>query len=117
MELLAKDRHSDGDVQVLNNERSTAPDATMNLLLRFETASGPRTVIASSVPRQVASEISDVMRSVGQYAEFIDRCSLLSVEDRLMIIGIQQRTETGNDATNVFDLGMKKSQPARRAKR
>ena len=63
----------------------TAPDAPMHLLLRFETANGPRTVIASSVPRQVAVEIRDVMRKTGQHAEFIDRIEPLSVSDRVMI--------------------------------
>jgi hypothetical protein len=66
-------------------ERSLHPDAPMNLLLRFETASGPRTVIACSVPRHVASEITDVMRKAGHHAEFIDRCAPLSIADRLMI--------------------------------
>jgi hypothetical protein len=66
-------------------ERRQSPDAVMNLLLRFETASGPRTVIACSVSRQVAAEIAEVMKVAGQHAEFIDRCSPLSVADRLMI--------------------------------
>ena len=65
--------------------RSTAPDAPMNLLLRFETASGPRTVIACSVSRQVAAEIAEVMVRCGQHADFIDRCAPLSVADRVMI--------------------------------
>lgn len=112
MELLAGSQQSDDGIQTLSNERSAAPDAPMNLVLRFETASGPRTVIASSVPRQIASEISDVMRSVGQYAEFIDCYSRLSVEDRLLIKDIQQRTKSGHGATNVFDIGFEKSQPA-----
>jgi hypothetical protein len=63
----------------------TAPDAPMHLLLRFETAHGPRTVIASSVPRQVAAEIRDVMLRHGQHAEFIDRIEPLSISDRVMI--------------------------------
>ena len=66
-------------------ERSQSPEAAMNLLLRFETSSGPRTVIACSVPRQVAAEITEVMKMAGQHAEFVDRCSPLSVADRLMI--------------------------------
>ena len=65
--------------------RSTARDAPMNLLLRFETASGPRTVIACSVSRQVAAEIAEVMTRCGQHADFIDRCAPLSVADRVMI--------------------------------
>jgi len=65
--------------------RSTSSDAPMNLLLRFETSSGPRTVIACSVPRQVAREIADVMTKCGQHADFIDRCAPLSISDRVMI--------------------------------
>ena len=115
MELLAKGRHFDGGIQIQSNERSAAPGATMNLLLRFETASGPRTVIASSVPRKVACEIADVMCSIGQYAEFIDRCTPLSVEDRLLIKDIQQVTESKHGVTSMFDLGMEKCQPAHNA--
>jgi hypothetical protein len=77
-------------------QRSSLPDALMNLILRFETASGPRTVIACSVPRQVAAEIAAVMHSVGQHAEFVDRYSSLSVSDRLLMRDIEQipRCET-----------------------
>jgi len=76
-----------GNNETLNwkSERSYSAEAPMNLILRFETAIGPRTVIACSVPRQVAAEIADVMRRSGQHAEFIDRCSPLSVADRMMI--------------------------------
>jgi hypothetical protein len=115
MELLSQSRHSDGGIQMVSNERSTDPGATMNLLLRFETASGPRTVIASSVPRQIASEITEVMRSAGQHAEFVDRCSTLSVEDRLLIKDFQQLTGSKRGATNVIDLGIEKSQTAHKA--
>jgi len=71
-------------------ERRSSPDALMNLILRFETASGPRTVIACAVPRQIAVEIADVMSSTGQHAEFVDRCSALSVADRLLLRDIEQ---------------------------
>jgi len=64
---------------------SGAPDAPMNLLLRFETSSGPRTVVACGVSRQVAAEIAEVMQRCGQHARFVDRCVPLSVADRLMI--------------------------------
>ena len=76
---------SSSDAESDGLERSLSPDAPMNLLLRFETVSGPRTVIACSVPRHVASEITEVMRSHGQDAHFIDRCAPLSVTDRVMI--------------------------------
>jgi len=64
---------------------SAAPDAPMNLLLRFETSSGPRTVVACGVSRQVAAEIAELMERCGQHARFVDRCVPLSVADRLMI--------------------------------
>ena len=80
--ILAEDARDPSEDSV---ERSSSPDAPMNLLLRFETTSGPRTVIACSVPRQVAAEIKQVMQTAGQHAEFIDRCSPLSISDRLMI--------------------------------
>lgn len=66
-------------------ERSFNPSAPMNLLLRFETVSGPRTVIACSVPRQVAAEIAEAMKKAGHHADFVDRCSPLSIADRVMI--------------------------------
>ena len=75
---------------VTDHERSQSPEAPMNLVMRFETASGPRTVIACSVPRHIAADISDVLRAAGQHAEFIDRYSPLSVSDRLLIREIQQ---------------------------
>ena len=77
-------------------QRRSSPDALMNLILRFETASGPRTVIACSVPRHVAAEIADVMHSAGQHAEFVDRYSPLSVSDHLLMREIDQvrRQET-----------------------
>ena len=86
MELELENRtEAEKDRYIEDLGRSLSPEAPMNLLLRFETASGPRTVIACSVPRQVAQEIADVMTKCGQHADFIDRCAPLSVADRLMI--------------------------------
>ncbi len=87
MGLLASpaDYHDEAEIVELPPASAAAPDASMNLLLRFETSSGPRTVIACSVSRQVAAEIAEVMQRCGQYAQFIDRCVPLSVADRLMI--------------------------------
>ena len=85
---LTRDENAEGEdvaVSARHAEARTSPDAPMHLLLRFETANGPRTVIASSVPRQVAAEIRDVMKKHGQHAEFIDRIEPLSVSDRVMI--------------------------------
>jgi hypothetical protein len=90
MELFGFDiplleRENNDESQGRTTQARSAPDAPMHLLLRFETANGPRTVIASSVPRQVAVDIRDVMLRHGQHAEFIDRIEPLSVADRVMI--------------------------------
>ena len=87
--LFGKARSADCD-KLLDVERSTAPAAPMNLLLRFETANGPRTVIACSVSLQTAREVADAMERAGQHAEFVDRCTALSVADRLMMKKLQQ---------------------------
>ena len=63
--------------------RSTAPDAPMNLLLRFETESGPRTVIAPSVPLKLASDIAAVMIQAGHFAEYVDHLPSQSVAVRI----------------------------------
>jgi hypothetical protein len=44
----------------------------MNLLLRFETPSGPRTIIAPGVSLATASEVALVMSQAGHFAEFVD---------------------------------------------
>ena len=86
MEILESPTSTD----LLDVERSTTPTAPMNLLLRFETVNGPRTVIASSVPLQTAREVADAMIRAGQHAEFVDRCTALSIADRLMMKTLQQ---------------------------
>ncbi|HEX3756515.1 MAG TPA: hypothetical protein VHV26_15700 [Rhizomicrobium sp.] len=63
--------------------RSTAPDARMNLLLRFDTPLGPRTIVTSGIPLTFASEITAAMIRSGQYAEFIDQCQPLTVAERV----------------------------------
>jgi hypothetical protein len=63
--------------------RSTTPDAKMNLLLRFETPMGPRTIVASGIPLTLASEITATMIRGGQYAEFIDQCQPISIAERV----------------------------------
>ena len=63
--------------------RSTAPDAKMNMLLRFDTTLGPRTVVASGIPLALASEITATMIRSGQYAEFIDQCQPLTIAERV----------------------------------
>src|ERR1039457_78242 len=52
--------------------RSISPEARMNLLLRFETESGPRTIVAPGVLLPVASEIALAMERAGHFAEFVD---------------------------------------------
>jgi len=76
------------DVEVL--ERSNAPTAPTNLLLRFETANGPRTVIASSVSLNMAREVTEAMIKAGHYAEHIDRCQPASVADHIVMKKLEQ---------------------------
>jgi hypothetical protein len=63
--------------------RSTAPDARMNLLLRFETANGPRTIVAPGISLATASEIAFVMSQAGHFAEFVDWLPVVSIEERV----------------------------------
>jgi putative SOS response-associated peptidase YedK len=76
-------RSANATVAETKFERSTDPTALMNLFLRFQTANGPRTVIAPAVPLKLASEIAETVISVGQYAEYIDRYVTLPIADRL----------------------------------
>src|SRR4051812_43418647 len=52
---------------------STSPEAQMELLLRFDTANGPRTIVASGVSLSVASEITQAMIQAGHFADFRDQ--------------------------------------------
>ena len=52
--------------------RSTMPDAPMQMLLRFTTDAGPRTIIASGIPLKVASAIALEMNRAGHFAEYVD---------------------------------------------
>jgi hypothetical protein len=63
--------------------RSTSPDARMNLLLRFETANGPRTIMAPGVSLATASEIAFVMSRAGHFAEFVDWLPAMPLEERI----------------------------------
>ena len=63
--------------------RSTQPEAPMNLLLRFETRNGPRTIITPKVPLKLASEIADEMIAAGHHAAFIDHLPSLTVAERI----------------------------------
>ena len=44
----------------------------MQMLLRFTTEDGPRTIIASGVPLRVASAITLEMMRAGHFAEYTD---------------------------------------------
>jgi hypothetical protein len=63
--------------------RSTSPDARMNLLLRFETASGPRTIVAPGISLAMASEIAQAMSEAGHFADFVDHLPSMSVKGHL----------------------------------
>ena len=64
-------------------ERSTFRDAPMTLFLRIETERGPRTVIASGLSLEAASDIADAITEAGHYAEFVDECPHESLADLL----------------------------------
>lgn len=84
--LFSRLRNEDDTPQVTPDpdfHRSTSPDASMNVLLRFDTPLGPRTIVASGIPLMIASEITATMIRNGQYAEFIDQCQPLSVAERV----------------------------------
>ena len=88
-------------------ERSNAPTAPTNLLLRFETANGPRTVIACSVSLKMAREVTDAMIKAGHYAEHIDRCQPASVADHIVMKKLEQLRKARTP-------GLPKSVPTRR---
>jgi hypothetical protein len=60
-------------------ERRTCPDAVMDLMLRFETERGPRTLVAPGVSLALASEIADAMIQAGHYAEMVDHTPAFTV--------------------------------------
>ena len=51
----------------------------MNLMLRFETERGPRTLVAPGVSLALASEIADAMMLAGHYAEMVDHTPTFTV--------------------------------------
>ena len=63
--------------------RRSLPDATMNLILRFETELGPRTIVASRIPLGVASLIANTMIGAGQYAEVTDEFPQVTMAERI----------------------------------
>ena len=64
-------------------EWSVRLDGQVNLVLRFVTDSGPRTIIAPGVPRKVASDIAKEMEKAGHRAEYTDHLRCLSLEQLL----------------------------------
>jgi len=116
-EGISMDDELNGEKFEVMNQRSQSPEAPMNLIMRFETASGPRTVIACSVPRHIAAEISDVLNAAGQHAKFVDRYSPLSISDRLLMREIEQvphiKTDTMRHDWHIA-LGARKAAGVRR---
>jgi len=78
--------------------RRSAPDATMNLLLRFETESGPRTIVAPGIPLKLASLIANTMIETGHYAEVTDHYPPVAMAERIRQIK-QQKTRTSRPGT------------------
>ena len=73
------------DAEAVSDEdfgRSTMPDAPMQMLLRFTTEAGPRTIIASGIPLRVASAIALEMNRAGHFAEYIDDSPRLTLTAR-----------------------------------
>lgn len=64
-------------------DRRTTPDARMDLLLRFVTESGPRTIIASAIPLGLASEIMREMEKAGHFAQYVDHLEALPLGERI----------------------------------
>jgi hypothetical protein len=69
---------ADGDFR-----HSTSPEARMNLLLRFETDSGPRTIVAAGIPLRAASEIAHAMECAGHFTEFTDYLPPVTMAERI----------------------------------
>ena len=63
--------------------RQTSPDAKMNLILRFETEQGPRSVVAPGVPLALASAIAHEMLRCGHFADYVDYLPAMSVTERI----------------------------------
>jgi hypothetical protein len=90
--------------------RSTSPDARMNLLLRFETESGPRTIVAPGVPLPVASEIVQEMARAGHFADYLDQLAPLQMSEWMkrcnaekarpnqygIVVGLQELRQSGS---------------------
>src|SRR5665213_1546372 len=89
-------------------EKSTDPTALTNLFLRFQTAKGPRTVIAPAVPLKLASEIVETVISVGQHAEYIDRYITIPIADRLTLL----KTTNELSALNARSVSVNQPDPS-----
>ena len=74
----------------------------MNLVMRFETESGPRTVVAPRVPLGVASQIARTMIVAGHYTEFIDEFPPVTMAERIKRLKAQKgRTARREHALSV----------------
>ena len=74
---------SDGLSHEPEFERRTNPEARMNLVLRFATQAGPRTIVASGVPLGLAADIAREMEKAGHFAQFIDQLPLVPIVERV----------------------------------
>jgi hypothetical protein len=73
-----------GEEAPLNDlDRRTTPDARMDLLLRFATDSGPRTIIAPGIPLGLASEIVREMEKAGHFAQYVDHLAAMPLGERI----------------------------------
>jgi hypothetical protein len=56
----------------------------MDVMLRFETERGPRTVIAPGLSLLQAREIADAMIQAGHYAELVDHAPAFTVAEHIV---------------------------------
>jgi hypothetical protein len=63
--------------------RGTSPYARTNLLLRFETPNGPRTIVAPGISLAIAYEIANAMTEAGHFAELVEPGPTVSIAERM----------------------------------
>ena len=77
----------------------------MNLLLRFVTEAGPRTVVATGIPLRIASDIAREMGRAGHFAEFVDQYPLFTIAERIKRRKLEKSSLTKQRMTARFSAG------------
>ncbi len=71
------------ELETAEFQRGTSPYARTNLLLRFETPNGPRTVVAPGISLAIAHEIANAMTEAGHFAELVEPGPTISIAERM----------------------------------